>query len=81
MDGWMTEGWMCCCFSRDRKQERSGCRSVVRQWVATYAKSRYQHGDLTGTLRGLGGLAHRGGVGGWDDGAVISHGESVGLYL
>lgn len=57
------------------------CRSVVRQWGVTYAKSRYEHGDLVGTLRGLRGLAHWGGVGRRDHRAVISHGESLGVYL
>lgn len=57
------------------------CRSLVRQWVVTYAKSRYEHGDLVGTLRGLRGLVHRGGISGWNHRAVVSHGESVGMYL
>lgn len=47
----------------------------------TYAKSRYEYGDLVGTLRGLRRLAHRGGVGRRDDGAVISHGECLGVYI
>jgi hypothetical protein len=57
------------------------CRSVVRQWADTYAKSRYKHGDLVGTLRGRGGLTHQGGVGRRDHGAVVSHGECIGVYL
>lgn len=68
--------------SRDLKQQRSGVDRlyISGQLLSTYAKSRYEHGDLVVTLRGRG-LGHRGGVGGRDRRAVVSHAERVGVNI
>lgn len=44
--------------------------------TATYTKARDQHGNVGGTLRGWRGVAHRGGVGRRDRGAIVSHSQA-----